>query len=68
MAVQRGTVVGELPDGRPIVERGCGCRYVTARAPLWACEAHRYVTCGRCGGSAEVSPLGLLCPTCTFGG
>ena len=61
-----GTVVGKLRDGRPIVERPCGCQYVTALAPLVPCDAHRYITCGKCGGRAEVTPIGLLCPSCTF--
>lgn len=63
----KGTVVGELPDGRPIVELDCGCQYVDAFAPLLACDRHRYMRCVKCGGQAEVSPIGLLCPVCTFG-
>lgn len=63
----KGTVVGTLADGRKIVELGCGCQYVDAFAPVMACDAHRYITCGKCGERAEVSPIGLLCPKCTFG-
>lgn len=64
--ILRGTIAGELPDGRKIVEMGCGCQYVTAFAPLWACDAHRYIACGKCGATAEVTFMGLICPQCTF--
>ena len=64
----RGTTVGELPDGRAIVEMDCGCQYVDAFAPMIACYDHRYMRCAKCGGWAEVSPIGMLCLHCTFGG
>lgn len=63
----KGSVTGTLPDGRQIVTADCGCEYVDARAPMVACEAHRYITCGGCGGQAEVTPIGVLCLRCTFG-
>lgn len=46
----------------------CGCQYVSGdRAPTIPCSEHRYITCGGCGGRAEVTPIGVLCLKCTFG-
>lgn len=63
----KGTVVGELRDGRPIVELGCGCQYADSFAPLSACYDHRYIHCAKCGGWAEITPFGMMCTHCTFG-
>ena len=52
-----------------IVTAPCGCQYASkgAKGPVAACEEHRYITCARCGGRAEISPIGTLCLRCTFG-
>lgn len=51
-----------------IVTLDCGCDYGRDGGIIVPCEGHRYITCGRCRGRAEVSPIGVLCPRCTFGG
>ena len=46
----------------------CGCQYMgSGAAPVAPCIEHRYITCGRCGDQAEVTPVGVLCLRCTFG-
>jgi hypothetical protein len=62
----KGTNVGELPDGRAIIERDCGCQYVEAFAPMIACDEHRYIVCGKCTELAEVTPFGVICRYCSF--
>lgn len=48
-------------DSTATVTIPCGCVYFesTARAPMSACEEHRWITCARCGGKAEVTFLGV---------
>jgi len=56
-----------------LVAAPCGCEYLSgtvavARGPVRACDAHRYMRCGKCRGRGEITPFGLWCPHCTFGG
>lgn len=55
--------------GQPkLITIPCGCQYVDGdKAPTIPCAEHRYITCGKCGGRAEITPIGVLCMTCTFG-
>ena len=49
------------------VELQCGCIYFkdSGRAPMHACENHRWITCARCHGQAEVTFLGVWCQRCS---
>lgn len=65
------TEAGKETGQRSIVTRECGCEYMTgglSLGPVVACDEHRYMRCGKCGGRGEISPMGFLCPHCTFGG
>lgn len=51
-----------------IVTIPCGCQYANGNSsgPVRACDEHRYLKCARCGGLGEATPIGFLCPRCSF--
>lgn len=60
----KGSAVKDRPN---YVEIRCGCWWGKDGTPVALCEAHRYITCGKCGTDrAQVTPIGVLCPNCTF--
>lgn len=49
-----------------LVKTPCGCQYAKDGTIVIPCAEDRYITCAKCGGRAEVSPVGILCLRCTF--
>ena len=49
-----------------LITIACGWQYTKDGDIVVSCAEDRYITCSKCNGRAEVTPIGILCLGCSF--